>query len=78
MGKIVINTVYNVYMYEHAVIHVPCRKATYIHLFYSILSLFGVHRLICYMYYYFSCIDGHMELPPNDMQQCQVTCGPSV
>ena len=46
MGKIVLNTVYNVYMYEHAVkhvpcrketyIHVPCRKATYIHLFYSI------------------------------------------
>ena len=40
MGKIVLNTVYNVYMYEHVVIHVPCRKATYIHLFYSILSLF--------------------------------------
>ena len=42
MGKIVINTVYNVYIYEHALIHVPCRKATYIHLFYSILPLFGV------------------------------------
>ena len=50
MGKIVINTVYNVYMYEHAVVHVPCRKATYIHLFYSILSLFGVCRLL------FTCI----------------------
>ena len=36
MEKFVINTVYNVYMYEHAVIHVPCRKATYIHLFCSI------------------------------------------
>ena len=46
MGK----TVYNVYMYEHVVIHVPCRKATYIHLFYSILSLFSVCRLI------FTCI----------------------
>ena len=33
MGKIVLNTVYNVYMYEHAVIHVPHRKATYIHFF---------------------------------------------
>ena len=50
MGKIVINTVYNVYMYEHAIIRVPCRKVTYIHLFYSILSLFGVCRLI------FTCI----------------------
>ena len=67
MEKIVINTVYNVYMHEHAVIHVPCRKATYIHLFYSILPLFGVCRLIFYMYYYFSCIDGHMELPTDDM-----------
>ena len=78
MGKIVINTVYNVYMYEHVVIHVPCRKATYIHLFYSILSLFGVCRLIFYMYYYFRYIDGHMELPPGDMQQCCMACGPSV
>ena len=50
MGKVEINTVYNVNMYEHAVIHVPCRKATYIHLFYSILFLFGVCRLI------FTCI----------------------
>ena len=50
MGEIGINTVYNVYMYEHAVIHVPCGKATYIHLFYSILPLFGVCRLI------FTCI----------------------
>ena len=32
MENIALNTVYNVYMYEHAVIHVPCRKATYIHL----------------------------------------------
>ena len=78
MGKIVINTVYNVYMYEHAIIHVPCRKATYIHLFYSILSLFGVCRLNFYIYYCFSCIDGHMELPPDDMQQSHMTCGPSV
>ena len=30
MGKIVLNTVYNVYMYEHVVIHVPCRQTTYI------------------------------------------------
>ena len=73
-----INTVYNVYMYEHAVIHVPCRKATYIHLFYSILSLFGVCRLIFTCITYFSYIDGHMELPSGDMQQCYMTCGPSV
>ena len=78
MGGIVINTVYNVYMYEHAVIRVPCRKATYIHLFYSILPLFGLCRLIFYMYYYFSCIDGHMDLPTDDMQQYHLTCGQSV
>ena len=78
MGKIVLNTVYNVYMYEHAVIHVPCRKATYIHLFYSILSLFSVCRLIFYMYYYFSYIAGHMQLPSVDMWQCHMTCGPAV
>ena len=78
MGKIVINTVYNVYMYEQAIIHVPCGKATYIHLIYSILPLFGVCRLMFYMYYYFSCIDGDMELPPDDMQQSHMTCGPSV
>ena len=51
MGKIVIYIVYNVYMYEHAIIHVPCRKATYIHLSYNILPLFGVCRLMFYMYY---------------------------
>ena len=68
MGKIVLNTVYNVYMYEHTVIHVPCRKATYIHLFYSILALFWVCRLIFYMYYYFTYIVRHMELPSGDMQ----------
>ena len=73
-----INTMYNVYMYEHAVIHVASRKAPYIHLFYSILSLFGVCRLIFYMYYYFSYIGGHMELPSGDMWQCPMTCGPSV
>ena len=78
MGKSVINTVYNVYMYEHVVIHVPCRKAIYIHLFNSILSLLGVCRLIFYMDYYFGYIDGHMKLPPGDMQQCHMTCGPSV
>ena len=78
MGKIVLNTVYNVYMYEHAVIHMPCRKATYIHLFYSILSLFGVCRLIFYMYYYFSYIPGHMGLPSVDMWQWHMTCGPVV
>ena len=50
MREIVINTVQNVYVYEHGLIHLPCRKATYIHLFYSILSLFGVCRLI------FTCI----------------------
>ena len=55
-------------MYEHAVIHAPCRKATYIHLFYSILPLFGVCRLIFYMYYYSSHIDGHMELYTDGMQ----------
>ena len=73
-----LNTVYNVYIYEDAVLHVPYRKATYIHLFYSILSLFGVCRLIFYLYYYFSYIDGHMELPSGDMRQCHMTCGPSV
>ena len=78
MGKIVINTVYNIYMYEHAVIHVPCRKATYIHLFYSILSLFGVCRLIFYMSYHFSSIDGHMEWPLGDKWQSHMTCEPSV
>ena len=46
-----INTVYNVYMYEHAVIHVPCRKATYIHLFYSILSF-----IVEYVGCFFTCI----------------------
>ena len=75
MGEIVINTVYNVYMYEHAVIHVPCRKATYIHLFYSILPLFGVCRLIFYMNYYSSCIDGHMEMYTDGMRQSHLTCG---
>ena len=31
MGKIVLNNVYNVYMYEHVVIDVPCEKQpTYI------------------------------------------------
>ena len=78
MGNIVLNTVYNVYMYEHAAIHVPCRKATYIHLFYSILSLFRVVRLIFYIYHYFSYIAGHMELVSSDMQQCHMTCGPAV
>ena len=78
MGEIVINTVYNVYMYEHAVIHVPCRMATYIHLFYSILPLLGVCRLIFYMYYYSGWIDGHMELYTDCMQQSHLTCGPSV
>ena len=78
MGKIVINTIYNVYMYEHAIILVPCGKATFIHLFYSILSLSVVCRLIFYMYYCFSCIDGHMELPPGDMWQSHMTRGPSV
>ena len=24
MGRVVLNTVYNVYMYEHVVIYVPC------------------------------------------------------
>ena len=39
-GEIVLNTVYSVYIYEHVVIHVPGREATYIHHFRSILSLF--------------------------------------
>ena len=45
MGKIVINTVYNVYMYGHGQIHVTNREATCIHHFYSIfvlLMLLGV------------------------------------
>ena len=45
-GEIVLNTVYSVYMYEHVVIHVTCREATYIHFFYSILSLFCICGLI--------------------------------
>ena len=78
MGKIVLNTVYNVYMYEQAVIHVSCRKAAYIHLFYSILCLFWVCTLIFDMYYYFSYIAGHMELPSDGTQQCHMTGGPAV
>ena len=65
-------------MYEHAVIHVPCRKATYIHLFYSILSLFGECRLIFTCITVLGYIDEHMELLPGDIQQCHMTCGPSV
>ena len=72
-----LNTVYSVYMYEN-VIHVPCRKATYIYLFYSILSLFLVCRLIFYMYYYFSYKAGHMDLPSDKMWQCHMTCRPAV
>ena len=41
-GEIVLNTVYSVYMYEHVVMHLPCRKATYIHHFYSILSFLSM------------------------------------
>ena len=78
MGKIVLNTVYSVCIYEYAVIHVPCRKATYIHLFYNISSLYRVCRLIFYMYYSFSYIAGPMGLPSVDMQQCHMTCGPAV
>ena len=72
------STVYNVYMYEYTVIHVPCRKAAYIHLFYSIFSLFRVCMLIFYMHYYFSYIARAMGLPSVDMQQCHMTCGPAV
>ena len=36
MGKIIINTVQNVYMYGHDQIHVTYRKATCIPQFYSI------------------------------------------
>ena len=78
MGKIVINTVYNVYMYEHGLIHVPYRKATCIHHFYSILSLFEVCRLIFYMYYYSSCIDGHKRLLTDDREQSHLKSEPSV
>ena len=73
-----LNIVFNVYMYEHTVIHVPCRKATYIHLFYNILSLFRVCRLIFYMYYYFSYRAEPLGLPSEDMLQCHMTCGPAV
>ena len=65
-------------MNEHAVIHTPCRKATYIHLFYSILPLFGVFRLIFYVYYYSSCVDGHMVLYTDGVWQTHLTSGPSV
>ena len=65
-------------MYENGLIRVPCRKATCIHHFYSILSLFGVCRLIFYMYFYSSCKDGHMGLSTDDRQQSHLKCGPSV
>ena len=78
MGKIVLNTVYNVYMYEHVVICVLCRKATYIHLFYSIVPLFWVCGLNFCMYYYFSYRAGHMALPSEHMWQYHSSCGPAI
>ena len=71
MGKIVINTVYNVYMYEHGVIHVPCRKATYIYLFYSILFLFGVCMFI------FTCIT-ILAIYLNTWDCFQWTCSSAI
>ena len=65
-------------MYGHDQIHVTYRKATCIHHFYSILSLFGVCRLIFYMYYYSSCKDGHMELFADVRKQSHLKYGPSV
>ena len=52
-------------MYGHGQIPVIYREATCIHHFYSILSLFGVCRLIFYVYYYSSCADGHKGLPAD-------------
>ena len=65
-------------MYEHDLIHVTYRKATCIHHFYSILSLFGVCRLIFYMYYYSSCTDGHKRLLTDAREQSHLKCEPSV
>ena len=67
-GEIVLNTVYSLYMYEHVVIHVPCREATYIHHFYSSLSLLLVCRLI------FTCL----TILATELDTCyclQDTCG---
>ena len=84
MGKIVINAVYNPPMYGHDQIHVTYRKATCIHHFYRILSLFGVCRLIFYIYCYSSCTDGcgglladvreqsHMKYEPSDNVKIEV------
>ena len=65
-------------MYEHDLIHVPYRKATYIHLFSSILSLFGVCRLIFYMYYYSSCADGCGRLLADVREQSHLKYEPSA
>ena len=40
-GEIVLNTVYSVYMYDHVVIHVPCRKATMFIVFYLYFEYVG-------------------------------------
>ena len=50
MGKTVLNTVYNIYMYEHVVIHVPCRKATYKISFIAFYLYFEYVGCIFYMY----------------------------
>ena len=65
-------------MYGHDEIHVTYRKATCIHHFYSILSLFGVCRLIFYVYHYSSCTDGHKGLSTDVRQQSHLNCRPSV
>ena len=65
-------------MYGHDLIHVMYRKATCIHHFYNILSLFGVCRLIFYMYYYSTCRDGHKRLFTDAREQSHLKCEPSV
>ena len=64
-------------MYEHNLIHVTYRKATCIHYFYSILSLFGVCRLIFYVNCYSSCTDGCWGLLADDREQSHLKDEPS-
>ena len=46
--------------------------------FIAFLSLFGVCKLIFYVYYYSSCADGHMGLSTDVRQQSHLKCRPSV
>ena len=64
-------------MYGHGQIHVTYREATCIHHFYSILSLFGVCRLIFYVNCYSSCTDGCGGLLADDKEQFHLKYEPS-